>query len=84
MTLDQLKSGQKARIIRINNKGQLGQRLLSLGLLEGTAVSLLRRALGGDPIEIDVMGKSSEEVVEWGGSQLGGDNVDDEVSASGI
>ena len=56
MTLDQLKSGQKARIIRINNKGQLGQRLLSLGLLEGTAVSLLRRALGGDPIEIDVMG----------------------------
>ena len=25
-------------------------------LLEGTPVSLLRRALGGDPIEIDVMG----------------------------
>jgi ferrous iron transport protein A len=29
---------------------------MSLGLLEGTPVAMLRRALGGDPIEIDVMG----------------------------
>jgi len=56
MTLNQLKSGQQARITAITNEGQLGQRLMSLGLLEGTKVRLLRRALGGDPIEIDVMG----------------------------
>ena len=56
MTLDQLKPGQHAVITRIDNEGQLAQRLMSLGLLEGTSVSLLRRALGGDPIEIDVMG----------------------------
>ena len=56
MTLNQLKSGQQARITAITNEGQLGQRLMSLGLLEGTEVRLLRRALGGDPIEIDVMG----------------------------
>ena len=56
MTLDQLKPGQNATITSIDNEGQLAQRLMSLGLLEGTSVSLLRRALGGDPIEIDVMG----------------------------
>ena len=56
MTLDQLKPGQRATITRVDNEGQLAQRLMSLGLLEGTPVALLRRALGGDPIEIDVMG----------------------------
>ena len=56
MTLDQLKPGQQARVTAIASEGQLGQRLMSLGLLEGTDVKLLRRALGGDPIEIDVMG----------------------------
>jgi Fe2+ transport system protein FeoA len=29
---------------------------MALGLLEGTPVAMLRRALGGDPLEIDVMG----------------------------
>lgn len=56
MTLDQLKPDQIAVITRIDAEGQLAQRLMSLGLLEGTRVELLRRALGGDPIEIDVMG----------------------------
>ena len=56
MTLDQLKPGQAATITQVDNDGQLAQRLMSLGLLEGTRVALLRRALGGDPIEIDVMG----------------------------
>jgi Fe2+ transport system protein FeoA len=29
---------------------------MTLGLLEGTPVAMIRRALGGDPLEIDVMG----------------------------
>jgi Fe2+ transport system protein FeoA len=56
MTLDELKRGQRATITRVDNEGPLAQRLMSLGLLEGTTVALLRCALGGDPIEIDVMG----------------------------
>ncbi|MCP3999561.1 MAG: ferrous iron transport protein A [Gammaproteobacteria bacterium] len=56
MTLDELKLGQQATITRVDHEGPLAQRLMSLGLLEGTTVSLLRSALGGDPIEIDVMG----------------------------
>jgi ferrous iron transport protein A len=56
MTLDELKLGQRATITSVDNEGPLAQRLMSLGLLEGTTVALLRCALGGDPIEIDVMG----------------------------
>ena len=56
MTLDQLKIGQQARITAIVDTGPLAQRLMSLGLLEGTDVAMKRRALGGDPLEIDVMG----------------------------
>jgi len=56
MTLDQLKPGQQATIEAVDSDGPLGQRLMALGLLEGTPVAMLRRALGGDPLEIDVMG----------------------------
>jgi ferrous iron transport protein A len=56
MTLDQLKPGQSATVVHVVDDGPLAQRLMALGLLEGTPVAMLRRALGGDPIEIDVMG----------------------------
>jgi len=56
MTLDQLKPGQTAVITAISDTGPLSQRLMALGLLAGTDVAMLRRALGGDPLEIDVMG----------------------------
>ena len=56
MTLDQLKPGQHAVITKVVEDGALAQRLMALGLLEGTPVGMLRRALGGDPLEIDVKG----------------------------
>jgi len=56
MTLDQLKIGQHAIITCLHGEGPLTQRLMALGLLEGTQVRMIRRALGGDPLEIDVMG----------------------------
>jgi ferrous iron transport protein A len=56
MTLDELKLGQEGTITALAGDDRLSQRLMALGLLEGTRVSILRRALGGDPLEIDVMG----------------------------
>ena len=56
MTLDELKPGQRGSILRILGDGPLVQRLMALGLLEGSEVSLTRRALGGDPVEVQVMG----------------------------
>ena len=56
MKLDQLDIGQTATITAIDGDGPLIQRLMALGLLEGSEISLIRRALGGDPIEVEVMG----------------------------
>jgi Fe2+ transport system protein FeoA len=56
MTLDELKPGALATITGINGEGPLIQRLMALGLLEGSSIELIRRALGGDPIEVKVMG----------------------------
>ncbi len=56
MTLDELKPGQKATILRIEGDGPLVQRLMALGLLEGSDITLTRRAIGGDPVEVQVMG----------------------------
>jgi ferrous iron transport protein B len=56
MTLDQLDIGKTATIAAIDGEGPLVQRLMALGLLDGSEVAVTRRALGGDPIEIQVMG----------------------------
>jgi Fe2+ transport system protein FeoA len=56
MTLDEMKPGQKATILRIEGDGPLMQRLMALGLLEGSDVAMTRRAIGGDPVEVQVMG----------------------------
>jgi len=58
MTLNQLAIGQKATITAIVGEGPLMQRLMALGVLEGSSVSVTRKALGGDPIEIEIMGYS--------------------------
>jgi len=56
MTLDELTAGQTATIIAVGGQGPFAQRLMALGLLEGAAISLTRKAIGGDPIEIEIMG----------------------------
>ena len=58
MTLDDLAPGQRGLVTAIAGEGPLVQRLMTLGLLEGSEVSVTRRAIGGDPIEIEVMGYS--------------------------
>ena len=56
MTLDDLRPGQKGTISSISGVGPLAQRLMALGLLEGSEIAMLRKALGGDPVEVEVMG----------------------------
>ena len=56
MTLDDLKISQAARITAIRGDGPRIQRLMALGLLEGSDIQVTRRAIGGDPIEVLVMG----------------------------
>jgi ferrous iron transport protein A len=51
-SLDQLKTGQKARVDAVAGEDALVQRLLEMGLLEGEEVEVLGFAPLGDPMEI--------------------------------
>ena len=56
MTLDQLKTGQSAVITAVGGSGALRCRLLDMGLIPKTKVTLQKTAPLGDPIEILVRG----------------------------
>jgi len=56
MTLDQLEIGQSAQISAVGGEGDLRLRLLDMGLIPRTIVTLQKRAPMGDPIEIRVRG----------------------------
>jgi ferrous iron transport protein A len=51
-SLDQLHTGQRARIDAVQGADALGQRLLEMGLLEGDEVEVIGFAPLGDPMEI--------------------------------
>lgn len=56
MTLDKLKIGQKATITSVGGDGALRCRLLDMGLIPKTEVTLQKVAPMGDPIEILIRG----------------------------
>ena len=55
-TLASLKRGQKAIIRAINASDPQVQRLMVLGLVEGTEVEHASSAIGGDPMEFRLFG----------------------------
>jgi Fe2+ transport system protein FeoA len=57
-TLAVLEPGQSAVVQGFAAVDALSQRLMQLGILEGTPVEMVRRAPTGDPIEIRVLGYS--------------------------
>jgi len=54
MTLKQLKTAQKGKIIRINGSGSIRQRLLSLGFRSEEIVQMIKLAPLKDPLEISL------------------------------
>ena len=56
MTLDKLKAGQTAKIISVGGDGALRCRLLDMGLIPKTVVTLQKVAPMGDPIELSLRG----------------------------
>ena len=56
MTLDELKIGQKSRILAVNWQGALRRRLLDMGLTPHTEVMVRKVAPMGDPIELHLRG----------------------------
>lgn len=56
MTLDKLKVGQSAYITEVGGQGALRRRLLDMGLIPRTKVTIRRIAPMGDPIELYLRG----------------------------
>ena len=56
MTLDQLPIGKSAKIQAVGGEGALRCRLLDMGLIPRTVVTLQKIAPLGDPIEIRLRG----------------------------
>lgn len=56
MTLDKLPVGQSAIITDVRGNGPLRCRLLDMGIIPKTKVSVIKIAPMGDPIEIHVRG----------------------------
>ncbi len=56
MTLDKLQVGKSARITKVGGEGALRLRLLDMGLIPRTIVSVIKKAPMGDPIELSLRG----------------------------
>lgn len=56
MTLSELRVGESAIITAVGGEGPLRLRLLDMGLIPKTKVTLIKVAPMGDPIEIHVRG----------------------------
>ena len=56
MTLNELKVGDSAVITAVGGEGALRCRLLDMGLIPRTVVTLQKRAPLGDPLEIRLRG----------------------------
>lgn len=58
MTLADMKPGMSADILAVDPGAPGVIRLMVLGLVEGAAVTFRNTAIGGDPLEISVLGAS--------------------------
>ncbi len=54
--LDQVELGAKAVVSRVTAIGEVGQRLLDMGIVKGARLQVMRVAPMGDPIEIKIKG----------------------------
>ncbi|MCK5881287.1 MAG: ferrous iron transport protein A [Sinobacterium sp.] len=56
MTLNQLSAGQYANVIAVpTSKASLSHRCQTLGISEGSAIQMLRRAPGKGPLQVKVL-----------------------------
>ena len=54
--LNELRPGEKGKVIRVGGRGGIHRRLLDMGLVSGSEVEMERVAPLGDPIEVRIRG----------------------------
>ena len=58
MTLAELETGQTGRIVRVGNVGSVRRRIVDMGAVNGTKVTMVKVAPLGDPMEVKIKGYS--------------------------
>jgi Fe2+ transport system protein FeoA len=56
MTILDLQRGQKFEIVKVTLNREVGKRLADMGFTAGTKGTLVRTALMGDPLQIQILG----------------------------
>jgi ferrous iron transport protein A len=54
LTLNDLKPGDRARVLGCRGEGSIFQRLCEMGFVEGALLRLVRYAPFGDPLEVEL------------------------------
>lgn len=55
-TLNDLKTGQKALVVKVHGEGALRRRIMDMGITKGIEIRLRKFAPLGDPMELSVRG----------------------------
>jgi ferrous iron transport protein A len=55
-TLNQLKPGERATIVKVGGEGAVRRRILDMGVVSGADIEVVRVAPLGDPVEFRVKG----------------------------
>ncbi|MDY6868203.1 MAG: ferrous iron transport protein A, partial [Chloroflexota bacterium] len=56
ISLNTLKKGQHGIIVKVDGKGQVKRRMMDMGVVPGSEISVVRVAPFGDPIEFSIKG----------------------------
>ncbi len=71
-TVKDMKTGQKANVIKVHGEGALRRRIMDMGITKGVEIILRKLAPLGDPMELTVRGyelslrKADAEMIEIG------------------
>ncbi|HDH09598.1 MAG: ferrous iron transport protein A [Anaerolineae bacterium] len=55
-TLNQLKPGERATIVKVGGQGPVRRRILDMGVVKGAEIEVVRVAPLGDPVEVLIKG----------------------------
>jgi len=55
-TLNQLKPGERATIVKVRGEGPVRRRILDMGVVSGADIEVVRVAPLGDPVEFRIKG----------------------------
>jgi ferrous iron transport protein A len=55
-TLNQLKPGERATIVKVGGEGPVRRRILDMGVVSGAEIEVVRMAPLGDPVEFLIKG----------------------------